>query len=129
MFSLTLFAFQAFQQGSEVFNFPAEREHSHLFFAESALQVFQLPKNFAEFALHRKRAFGALFATGDRHVVEAFSRLREEECVGVFERESTRGVGAGNDVAVAQLRENRLPGIFRSHRERGWCVSAARWKP
>ncbi len=108
MLGLALFAFETIQQGSEVFNFPAEREHSHLFFAQSALQVFELPQNFAKLALHRKRALGALFSTCDRHVVEAFSRLREEKRVGIFESQATCGIGAGNDVAVAKLRENYL---------------------
>src|SRR5580704_3976449 len=108
MIGFPLFTFQAFQQGSEVFNLAGEREHSHLFFAESALQVFELPENFAELALHRKRAFGALFAAGDGHVVEAFSGLREEERVGILEGESTRRLGTGNNVAIAQLRENYL---------------------
>src|SRR5260370_24146638 len=108
MFGLSLFGFQAFQMGSEVLNSPAKREHSHCFFTQSALQIFELAKNFAELALHRKRTCGALFAACDGYVVEAFSGLREEERVRIFQRETARNVGTGNDVAVAKLGQNHL---------------------
>src|SRR5580692_5191134 len=100
MFGFPLFAFKTFQQGSEVFDFAAERKHSHLFFAKSSLQLFKLSKNFAKLALHRERSFGALFAAGDGYVVKAFPGLREKKCIRIFECEPTRGIGAGNNVAV-----------------------------
>jgi len=76
MFGFALFAIEALQQGSEVLDFSAECEHAHLFVAQCAFQIFELAENFAQLALHGKRAFGALFAAGDRDIVKALARLR-----------------------------------------------------
>jgi len=130
MFGFALFAFQTFQQGTELFDFPAQREHPHLFVAQSALQVFELAEYVAQFAFHGERAFRALFAACNRHVMETFASLRQEECVGVFESQTARGIRSGNDVTVAQLRKNHFQrlskaienadGIFQGHdRSRG----------
>jgi hypothetical protein len=84
VFGLSLLAFEAIEKRREVSNFPAERQHSHFFLTKSALEILNLPQNFPEFALHRKRALGTLFAAGDSHVVEAFSGLREKKRVGIL---------------------------------------------
>jgi len=46
-----------------------------------------LAEEVAEFALHGKRAFGALAASGYRDVVEALAGLREKKRIRVAERE------------------------------------------
>src|ERR1700683_1865820 len=106
MLSFPLFTLKTFQQRSEIFNFAAKRKHSHFLLAESALQLFELPKHFAKIALHRKWSFGALFAAGNGYVMKAFSGLREEECIRILKCEPACGIGAGNDIAVAQLRQD-----------------------
>src|SRR5882757_9608462 len=103
MFGLPFFGVEAFEKGSEVFYFPAQREHSHFLFAKSAFQLLELPKNFAEVAFHGKRALGALFAASDGYVVETFSRLRKKKCVRIFECKTARNVGTRDDIPVAQL--------------------------
>jgi hypothetical protein len=84
MLGFALFPFQAIKQGSEIFEFAVESEDAHFFFPQRPLQVFQLAHDLTQFALHRKRAFGPLFAACDGHVVEAFSGLRQEERVGIL---------------------------------------------
>ena len=78
-FRFAFFSLQAIQQGSEVFNFAAQSQDAHFFVAQRLLQFPQHAQHVAQFALHGKRAFGALLAAGDGDVVEAFARLREEE--------------------------------------------------
>ena len=102
-FRFAFFAFEAVEQGSEVFDFAAQGQDAHFFMAQRLFQISELAQNVAQFALHRKRAFGALLASGDGHVVEAFTGLREEERIGIFQRQLAGKGGIGNDVAVAQL--------------------------
>src|SRR5580693_671583 len=112
MISRSFFLVETFQKGSEIFNFSAEREHPHFLVTKSTLHILKLPENFAEFALHRKRAFGALFAAGDRYIVEAFSGLGQKERVGILQSQTTCSLRAGDDVAVPKLGKNdfqRLP--------------------
>ena len=92
MFGFALFAVEAVEQGSEFFDFAAQGEHTHFFVAQGAFQIFELAQDFAQFALHRQRAFGALLAAGDGDVVKAFARLRKEERVGIFECETAGDV-------------------------------------
>ena len=76
MLGLTFLTLQAIEQGSEVFDLASQSEDAHLFLLQGALQILQLAHDLAQFALHRKRAFGALFAAGNGQVVEAFSGVR-----------------------------------------------------
>ena len=71
-------------------------------------------EHIAQLALHREWAFGALFASGDGHVVEAFASLRKKESVGVFQGQITRECGIWNDVAIAQLRQNHFERLAES---------------
>ena len=90
LFGLALFAFQPVQQGSEVLDFAAQSEHAHFFVAQRLFQFSELAQHVAQFALHRQRTFRALLAAGHGHVVEAFARLREEERIGIFQRQLAR---------------------------------------
>jgi hypothetical protein len=126
MFGFALFAVETIEQGSEIFDFAAEGEDAHFFFAQSAFEIFELAQNFAQFALHRKRALGALLASGDGDVVEAFAGLREEESVRIFEGKAARYVGSGNDVAVAQLGQNDFQRLCQSRSAREWYSSGER---
>ena len=103
MFGFALFAIETFEQGTEVFDLAAQSEDAHFFFAQGAFEILELTQDFAQFALHRQRAFRALFASGNRDVVEAFAGLGEEEGVGIFEREAAGHAGFRDDVSVAQL--------------------------
>ena len=108
MFSLALFAFEAFEQGSEFIDFPAQGQDSRLFVTQATLKIIELAKHVAQLPLHRERSFGALFAAGDGDVMEAFAGLREEEGVGIFERKPARDPRLGNNVAVAKLGKNHF---------------------
>ena len=68
---------------------------AHLFIAQGAFEILQLAQDFAQLALHRKRAFRALLSAGDGHVVETLAGLGEEEGVGIFERQAAGDVGSG----------------------------------
>jgi hypothetical protein len=95
MFGFALFAVEAIEQGSEVLDFAAQGEHAHFFVAQGAFEIFELAQDFAQLALHRERAFGALLASGDGDVVEAFAGLGEEKRVRIFECQAARDVGSG----------------------------------
>jgi len=62
---------------------------------EGAFKIFELAQDFAQFALHRQRAFRALFGLRNGDVVEAFACLGEEEGVGIFEREPRATLASG----------------------------------
>ena len=111
---LALLAFETIEQGSKLFNFAAQREHSISSSRKRALQIFQLAQHIAQFALHGKRPFGALFAAGDGDVVKAFPGLREEKRIRIFQRQSPRHVRIGHDVAIAQLRQNHFQRLAKA---------------
>src|SRR5436309_2622309 len=108
MFSLSLFSIQSFQKGSKVFDLVSEGERSSLFFPQRPLQIFHLPQDFAQLALHRQRSLSALFATSHGDIVKALSTLREEKRVGIFERQTSRHADLGNDISIAQFRQDHF---------------------
>src|SRR5580658_473430 len=108
MFGRSFFIVETVQQGTEVLDFLAEREHSHFLVTKSPLQILELAENFAELALHRKRALGALFTPCDRYIVEAFSGLRQEERIGILQSQTPRSVRPGHDIAIPKLWKNDL---------------------
>jgi len=100
MLGFMFFAVETVEQGSKVFDLPAEREHLHFFVAQSAFQILELTQDFSQFALHREWALGALFAASHGDIVKAFTGLREEERVRIFEGESASHAGFRDDVSV-----------------------------
>ena len=50
----------------------------------------------------------ALLAAGDRHVVEALARLRQEERIWILQRQFARQRRIRNDVSIAQLGKNHF---------------------
>jgi len=130
MFGFALFAFQTFQQGTELFDFPAQREHPHLFVAQSALQVFELAEYVAQFSrFMEKRAFRALFAACNRHVMETFASFATGRMRRGFREPRPRAVSDPERCNRRAASEESLPATFQSHRERGWYFSRARSKP
>ena len=107
-FGFALLILQAVKQGSEVFDFVPERERLHFLLAQRTFQFFKQPHHVAQFALHRERAFRALLAASDRHVVEALARLRQEKRVWIAEREFPSYRRIGDDEAIAQLGKDHL---------------------
>ena len=85
-----------------------ESGHSCLFRSHRAFDVGSLAQHLAELTLHCQWTFAALLAAGHGDVVEAFARLREEERVGVLQRQLAAHVCIRNDVAVSQLRQDHL---------------------
>ena len=114
MIGFALFAIQAFQQGTEIFDFAAQSEHAHFFIPQGAFEVFELAQDFAQLTLHGERALGALLASGDGDVMEALAGLREEEGVGIFEREAASDAGFGDDVPVAEFWEDHFQGFAKA---------------
>ena len=108
LLALALFVFEALQQGSHLGDFLAEHHHARLAIAQRTFYVFQMSHHVAQFALERKRSLAALLAAGHGHVVEALAALREEECVGIFQRQFAADGWIGNDVAVAKLRQHHF---------------------
>ena len=104
--SFALVVFKAIEQGSEIFDFTAQREDPHFCRLHGALEVSKNAQHFAQFALHGERAFGTLFAAGDGHVVEALAALGEEEGVGIFKRKRARVARVRDDVAVTKFGQN-----------------------
>ena len=129
MFGFALFAVEAIEQGTEVFNFAAESEHAHFFVAQGAFQIFELAQYFAQFALHGKRPFGALFASGDGDVVETFAGLREEERVRIFKRQVRAPRWLRERCSHREAWAELLPAICRSRRARESYSSAERSEP
>ncbi len=62
----------------------------------------------AQLALERKRAFLALLASGDGHVVEALAGGRKEVGVRVLERQVAGDDGIRRDVAVAKFGQHHF---------------------
>ena len=90
-FRFALLVFQPLQQAVSSAISRPERGDAHLLLGHGALQLAHLLQHFAQLALHGERALAALLAAGDGHVVEALARLREEECVGIFQRQIAAG--------------------------------------
>ena len=105
---LALLVFQPLQQAGQFGDLAAQRGDAGFLLAHGAFQFAHLEQHVAQFALHRERTLAALLAAGDGHVVEALARLREEERVGIFQRQLAADFGVGNDVAVAQLGQNHF---------------------
>src|SRR5262252_2350215 len=101
MLDFALFAFEALEQGRELADFPAQCEDMGFFAAERSFEILYLTHDVSQFALHRERSFRALLAACNSDIVEAFTRLREEEGVRIFERQIAGRIRLGNDVTVA----------------------------
>ena len=108
MFGLPLFTLQTIQQGREFLDLASQRQNLHLLRCDGPFQIFDLPKHFPKFALHRERSFGTLLAASHRYVVEAFAGLRQEERVRIFQGQAARDTGLGHDIPVPQLGQNHF---------------------
>src|SRR5580692_11893155 len=106
LFCFSLLRLQPIEPRSEIFDLARQSQYAQFVIAESRLQLVQQAHYIAQFAFHRERPFGTLFATSDSYVMETLSRLRKEKCVGVRQRKLTCGGWLGNDVAVAQFRQD-----------------------
>ncbi len=107
-FGFAFFAIQTIEQGTELFDFAPQGKHTHFFIAQGTLEIIELAENFTQLALHRQRAFGALFATSNGHVVEALAGLGEKERIRIFQCQTTSHVRFGNDVAVAEFGQDHF---------------------
>ncbi len=105
---LALLVFQPLQQPGQLGDIASDRGNVGFFLADGALELVHLDQHVAQLALHRERALAALFAAGDRHIVEALARLRQEKRVGIVQRQVAADLGVRNDVAVAQLGQNHF---------------------
>ncbi len=103
---LALLVFETLKQVSEFSDIAAQRRDVSFLLADGALQFTHLEQHLAQLALHRQRTLAALLAAGNGDVVEAFTGLREEEGIRIFQRESAAYFGVGHDVAVAEFRQD-----------------------
>ena len=109
-----LLVFEALQQPGQFGDLASQRGDANFFFADGAFEFAHLQQDVAQLALHGERSLAALLAAGDGHVVEALARLREEEGVGIFQRQAAADFGIGNNVAVAKLRQNHFQRLAES---------------
>ena len=108
MLGLALFAFQTIQQGREFLDLAPQRQNFHFLRRDGPFQIFDLPKHFPEFPLHRERPFGTLLAASHCYVVEAFAGLRQEKRVRIFESQAARDPRFRHDIPVTQLGQDHF---------------------
>ncbi len=114
LFGFAAFAFQTIEQRDHFRDFASQSGDAGGSLAHGAFQFRHLPQHVAQFALHRERPLAALLAAGNHHIVETLAGLRKEESVRVFQGKRAADAGIGNDIAVAQLRQNHFQRLAKA---------------
>ena len=109
LLGFALFIFQSLEQGSELADFPSQRQYAQLFRPQRLFQFRHRPQHIAQLALHRQRTFRPLLPARHRHIVKTFAGLgRKKERIGILKSEIAPQPRLRHDVSIPQLGKNNF---------------------